>query len=210
MLLTDVPFVSLRLRLHQYSDRQSLDIRHSFSLRQCFGQGPARGPHRQAQRIKSFGWNAIPTDVQAANNLCDLFRHSFPIKNLSPMCAPGLLCAARAYLDACVFLGLDTPVYREKLNILMHILTAHGETWTLSRKVVEEVREVQKEYLSMPPGPSPTHVSTSGDAMWLSGAMLGNMADDVLLTTEFDFPLYSELDHLGGWAMHSDDHAINV
>ncbi|KAI0126510.1 hypothetical protein BJ170DRAFT_628962 [Xylariales sp. AK1849] len=189
-----------RLKIRQCAARQSLD------LRQCFPLGPARGPHRQAQKVKGFGWNAIPIEVQAANSICELFRHSFPIEGLSPHSLPGLLGAALAYLDACVFLGLDTPAVREKLNMLLHILTVHGETWAISRKIAEEVREVAREYLSLPHSRNQT---SCGDA-WMAPITTGSMSEDVPFTANFDFPLYPEVNHLDHWTTPSNDQSINV
>lgn len=60
---------------------------------------------------------------------------------------PGLLRVAIVYLDACVFLGLDSPVFREKINYLIRILKVHGETWPLSKKIAEDVQAVVNEYL---------------------------------------------------------------
>lgn len=143
-----------------------------------------------------FGWNAIPIDVQAANSVCSLFQQSFPTKNLSPLCLPGLLLVAVAYLDACVFLGLDSPTYREKLNMILHIMTVHGELWPISRKVAEEVREVAKDYSILPPL---TEQDTKSD-VWISNVVVSSaMPDDIALTTDFGFQLYPDLE-LNDWA----------
>ncbi|KAI1849052.1 hypothetical protein JX266_005013 [Neoarthrinium moseri] len=178
-----------RLRIRQCASRQGLN------LRQCFPLGPAMGPHRQAQKVKGFGWSAMPVEVQAANSVCSLFRQSFPIRNLSPRCLPGLLRVSLAYLDACVFLGLDTPAFREKLNMLLHIMTVHGEIWAISRKVAEEVREVAKEYSLIPQSPAP---SSCGE-MWVPGVTTGIASDDTLQTSDFDFSIFPDISHLGDW-----------
>ncbi|KAJ3568401.1 hypothetical protein NPX13_g6434 [Xylaria arbuscula] len=108
---------------------------------------PGRGPDRKGQLVKQFGWNPHPVDIQVANSVCDLFRYSIPIKCLRPMMVPGLLRVAIVYLDACVFLGLDSPIFRERINSLIRILTLHGETWPLSRKIAEDIQAVADEYL---------------------------------------------------------------
>ena len=60
---------------------------------------------------------------------------------------PGLLRVAIVYLDACVFLGLDSPIFRGRINSLIRILTLHGEIWPLSRKIAEDIQAVADEYL---------------------------------------------------------------
>ncbi|KAK9786610.1 putative Transcription factor domain-containing protein [Seiridium cardinale] len=178
-----------RLSIRQCASRQGLNLRQTFPL------GPARGPHRQAQKIKAFGWNAIPIDVQAANSVCRLFRESFPTKNLSPLCLPGLLWVAVAYLDACVFLGLDTPDHREKLNMLLHIMTAHGNIWAISRKIADEVQEVARDYSILSHSPKQDSVGDS----WISGAT-SRATDDIALPMESDFPTYPDLGIIDNWA----------
>ncbi|KAI0384167.1 hypothetical protein F5Y04DRAFT_237373 [Hypomontagnella monticulosa] len=131
-----------RLRLRQSAPRSGLNIREYFPL------GPAKGPDRKGQLVKNFGWSPNPIDIQAANSYCDLFRRPFPVRSLRAVFAAGTLRVALAYLDACVFLGLDSPVIRERINRLVQILTTHGETWPLSRKVAEDIKCVAKEYLA--------------------------------------------------------------
>ncbi|KAI0454871.1 hypothetical protein F5B21DRAFT_514399 [Xylaria acuta] len=130
-----------RIRLRQSSFRNGLNIREYFPL------GPNRGPDHKGQAVKRFGWNPHSIDIQAANSVCDLFRYPFPIKSLRPMMVPGLLRVAIVYLDACVFLGLDSPIYRQRINALIRILTIHGETWPLSKKIAEDIQVVADEYL---------------------------------------------------------------
>ncbi|KAI1739230.1 hypothetical protein F4680DRAFT_150983 [Xylaria scruposa] len=130
-----------RIRLRQSTFRNGLNIREYFPL------GPNSGPNHKGQSVKRFGWNPHSIDIQAANSVCDLFRFPFPIKSLRPMMVPGLLRVAIVYLDACVFLGLDSPVFRERINALIRILKIHGETWPLSRKIAEDIQAVADEYL---------------------------------------------------------------
>ncbi|KAI1132691.1 hypothetical protein F5Y10DRAFT_184336 [Nemania abortiva] len=130
-----------RIRLRQSSLRSGLNLRKYFPL------GPACGPDHKGQAVKRFGWNPHPVDIQAANSLCDMFRGSFPIKSLRPMMIPGLLRVAIVYLDACVFLGLDSPVFRERINALIRILKIHGETWPLSKTIADDIQTVADEYL---------------------------------------------------------------
>ncbi|KAI0505674.1 hypothetical protein F5B22DRAFT_651473 [Xylaria bambusicola] len=145
VLFTTVAWAHIsRIRLRQSALRKGLNIREYFPL------GPGRGPDRKGQAVKQFGWNPHPVDIQAANSVCDLFRYSIPIKNLRPMMVPGLLRVAIVYLDACVFLGLDSPIFRERINTLIRILTLHGETWSLSRKIAEDIQAVADEYLPLP------------------------------------------------------------
>ncbi|KAH8682394.1 hypothetical protein BX600DRAFT_505993 [Xylariales sp. PMI_506] len=189
-----------RLRIRQCASRQSLE------LRECFPLGPVRGPHRQAQKVKGFGWNATPIDVLAANSVCDLFRRSFPIKNLSPLCVPGLARVALAYLDACVFLGLDTPLMREKLSMVLHILNTHGETWALSQKIAEELREVTKEYLSpVKIGGQPSYID-----QWTAAIPAAVSAESNTLATQASFSMYTDFGHQEDWAPYIQDNFINV
>ncbi|RWA03899.1 hypothetical protein EKO27_g11206 [Xylaria grammica] len=126
---------------------------------------PPRGPDRKGQAVKQFGWNPHPVDIQAANSVCDLFRYPFPIKSLRPMMIPGLLRVAIVYLDACVFLGLDSPVFRERISALIRILTIHGETWPLSKKIAEDIQAVADEYLPCT-DESSVHTSSSDPDDW--------------------------------------------
>lgn len=130
-----------RIRLRQSDHRKGLNLREYFPL------GPNRGPDPKGQAVKRFGWNPHPVDIQAADSLCDMFRYSFPIKSLRPTMVPGLIRVAIVYLDACVFLGLDSPTFREKINSIIRILKIHGETWPLSKKIAEDIQTVVNEYL---------------------------------------------------------------
>ncbi|KAK5631638.1 hypothetical protein RRF57_007352 [Xylaria bambusicola] len=159
-----------RIRLRQSALRKGLNIRETFPL------GPGRGPDRKGQVVKQFGWNPHPVDIQAANSVCDLFRYSIPIKCLRPMMVPGLLRVAIVYLDACVFLGLDSPIFRERINALIRILTIHGETWSLSRKIAEDIQAVADEYLP-PPDYSQGHATSPDSDEWntlVAGGMNNN------------------------------------
>ncbi|OTA82938.1 hypothetical protein M434DRAFT_36954 [Hypoxylon sp. CO27-5] len=184
-----------RLRLRQSAPRSGLNIREYFPL------GPAKGPDRKGQAVKSFGWNPHPIDIQAANGYCDLFRHSFPTKTLRAVFAIGTLRVALAYLDACVFLGLDSQVFRERIHRLVQILTAHGETWALSRKVAEDIKVVAKEYLT--PRISQTwRPGVSEPEVWatVSSSLLHEPPN---LTPNFGLGTYAQqVYQVGGWAMN--------
>ncbi|KAI1827155.1 hypothetical protein F4861DRAFT_434481 [Xylaria intraflava] len=149
-----------RIRLRQSDLRKGLNIREYFPL------GPPRGPDRKGQAVKRFGWNPHSIDIQAASSFCDLFRYPFPIKSLPPMMIADISRVAIVYLDACVFLGLDSIVFRERINTLIQILTIHGETWPLSKTIATDIRAVADEYL--PPGsPSSTQLNNhSGMRGW--------------------------------------------
>ncbi|KAI3338282.1 hypothetical protein F4824DRAFT_92014 [Ustulina deusta] len=148
-----------RIRLRQSALRKGLNIREYFPI------GPGRGPDRKGQAVKQFGWNPHPVDIQAANSVCDLFRYTFPVKSLRPLMVPGLLRVAIVYLDACVFLGLDSPIFRERINALIRILMIHGEIWPLSRKIAEDIQAVADEYLP-PVDQSKAHSSSSDSDEW--------------------------------------------
>ncbi|KAI0392254.1 hypothetical protein F5Y17DRAFT_460074 [Xylariaceae sp. FL0594] len=141
-----------RIRLRQPASRKGLNIRDYFPL------GPSDGPNRKGQVVKLFGWNPHSVEIQAANKVCDLFRYPIPVKSMRPTMIPGLLSVAIVYLDACVFRGLDSPLFRERLNSLIRILRLHGEIWPLSKKAAEEVQAIADEYLT----PSDIQSSSSG------------------------------------------------
>ncbi|KAI1137135.1 hypothetical protein F5Y05DRAFT_414298 [Hypoxylon sp. FL0543] len=183
-----------RLRLRQSAPRSGLNIREYFPL------GPAKGPDRKGQIVKGFGWNSHPIDIQAANGYCDLFRHPFPPKTLRAVFATGTLRVALAYLDACVFLGLDSLAFRERINRLVQILTAHGETWALSRKIAEDIKVVAKEYLT----PRISRVwrpGVSEPEAWaaVSSSMLNETPN---LAPSFGFEPYQQVYQVGGWTLN--------
>jgi hypothetical protein len=163
--------------------------------------------------LKGFGWNATPTDIQAANGICDLFRYSLPVKNLSPLFAPTLLRVALAYLDACVFLGLNTPGVRERLTMILRVLVVHGETWALSRKMANEIKMVIMEYISMPQSPS-TKLPHTTDASWATTAaslgLDGFVPNSTMTFPEFDFSLPEDHDGPPEWPVLDLQEGINV
>ncbi|KAI2603864.1 uncharacterized protein GGS25DRAFT_534447 [Hypoxylon fragiforme] len=183
-----------RLRLRQTAPRNGLNIREYFPL------GPAKGPDRKGQIVKGFGWNSHPIDIQAANNYCDLFRHPFPTRSLRAIFATGMLRVALAYLDACVFLGLDSPVFRERINRITQILTAHGETWPLSRKVAEDIKIVAKEYLTPRISQSWKPGITESEAWAAVSSTLLNQTPS--LGSNFGFEPYQQVYQVEGWAMN--------
>ncbi|KAI1174075.1 hypothetical protein F4777DRAFT_589462 [Nemania sp. FL0916] len=190
-----------RIQLRQPAARRGLNIREYFDL------GPFRGPDTKGQAVKSFGWNPYPVDIRAANSLCDMFRYSFPIKSLQPMMIPGLLRVAAVYLDACVYRGLDSPVFRGKISALIRILTIHGETWPLSKKLAEDIQAVVDVHLPIPGGRSSGDSDPWGVAVTNA---LGGSAIFGLSSSGFDSysflnpPLESELMHY-----HGSEHAVS-
>ncbi|KAI2604674.1 hypothetical protein GGR54DRAFT_449644 [Hypoxylon sp. NC1633] len=183
-----------RLRIRQSAPRSGLNVREYFPL------GPAKGPERKGQMVKGFGWNSHPIEIQAANSYCDLFRHPFPTRSLRAVFATGMLRVIIAYLDACVFLGLDSPVFRERINRLVQILTAHGETWPLSRKIAEDIKVVAKEYLTPQISPSWRPVIPQTEA-WVP--VSSSLLDETpALTTAFGLEPYQPVFQVGGWSMN--------
>jgi len=91
---------------------------------------------------------------------------------------PGLLSVAIVYLDACVFQGLDSPVFRERVNALIQILRIHGETWPLSKQIAEDIQAIADEYLTPSDYPS-CQSSSSGSDKW------NVTADSAISTTPF-------------------------
>ncbi|KAI1774687.1 hypothetical protein F4818DRAFT_418596 [Hypoxylon cercidicola] len=186
-----------RLRLRQPSPRNGINLREYFPL------GPPKGPDRKGHLIKEFGWNPHPIDIQAANSFCDLFRRPFPTRSLRAIFGLDALRVALAYLDACVFLGLDSPVFRERLNRLIQILTAHGETWPLSLKVAEDVKVVAKEYLTPRTSQSWRPGISEPDAWPAVPTSLMTAAPSI--APNFGFEPYQQVYQVEGWTMNDSN-----
>lgn len=157
-----------------------------------------------AQKVKCFGWHAINTEIQVANDMLALFRKPLYLKNFSPLLVCSIRCMALVYLDACVFQGLDTPVYREKLAMLTRVLAVHAQIWEVSRSFTEELRDVVAEYLSAPTDPP----EPAEDKIW--PPVSSSAADDVLgESVEIGFPNFNGLDPLDVW-VSGNDQTINA
>lgn len=157
-----------------------------------------------AQKVKCFGWHAINTEIQTANDMLALFRKPFDPKNFSPLLVSGIRSMALVYLDACVFQGLDTPVYREKLAILTRVLAVHAQIWRVSRSFTEELRDVVAEYLSAPtdpPEPSQDRIRPPVSSFAAEDA-IGESA-------EIDFSDFSGLCALDVW-VRANDQTVNA
>jgi len=173
--------------------------RDNLSLKESCSLGPSTGPSVGAQKVKRFGWHTINTEIQVANEMLALFRKPLDLRHFSPLLAHGIRCMALVYLDACVFQGFDTPVYREKLSMLMRILTVHGKVWEASRSFTDELRDVVAEYLLTPmDSPAP-----SQDVVWppASAAAVGDLSGD---SGEFDFSDFNALGSLDVWVPAAD------
>jgi hypothetical protein len=140
---------------------------------------------------------------------------------MSPIFLPGLLRVALAYLDACVFLGLDKPVFREKLNMLLHIMKVHGETWAVSQSIAEQVREVATEYGLLPPDhisqpPQQPLTPRDNNTMAANNIWIPDFSADIMCTSAsatmagLDLPLYADYSQMDNWASQFDSHSINV
>lgn len=119
------------------------------------------------------------------------------------MFALGALRVALTYLDACVFLGLDSLVFRERLNRLIQILTAHGETWPLSQKVAEDVKVVAKEYLTPRTNQSWRPGISEPDA-W-AGVPTSLMTAAPSIAPTFGFEPYQQVYQVEGWTMNDNN-----
>ncbi|KAI5864740.1 hypothetical protein GGS23DRAFT_561600 [Durotheca rogersii] len=185
-----------RLRLRQSAPRNGLNIREYFPL------GPAKGPDRKGQMVRGFGWNPHPIDIHAANSYCDLFRRPLPTRSLSTVVAPAMLRVAQAYLDACVFLGLDSPAFRERINRIVQILTAHGEMWPLSRKVAEDIKFVAKEYLAPRPSPGCWRPGVAASETWAAIPTTCLLDEASTLVPDLSLEPYQQVYHVEGWPMN--------
>jgi hypothetical protein len=116
---------------------------------------------------------------------------------------PGLLKVAIVYLDACVFLGLDSPVFRERVNTLIQILRIHGETWPLSKKIAEDIQAVADEYLA-PRAYSGSQYSTSDSDAW-NGPVLDDMSSAPFFgSSTLGSDACSDLKSTQGWLVTED------
>ncbi|KAK8072408.1 hypothetical protein PG996_005756 [Apiospora saccharicola] len=189
---------SARLKIRENVARDNLSLKESCSL------GPSAGPSVGAQKVKCFGWHAINTEIQTANDILALFHKPLDLKNLSPLLVSAIRCMALVYLDACVFQGLDTPVYREKLTMLTRILAVHAQIWEVSRSFNEELRDVVAEYLSAPTD----HPEPARDKLWLP--VFSSAAEDAIgQSVETDFPDFNGFDTLDVW-VSAKDQTVNA
>ncbi|KAK8016346.1 hypothetical protein PG993_014535 [Apiospora rasikravindrae] len=176
--------------------------RNNLSLKESCSLGPSAGPSVGARKAKCFGWQAINAEIQAANQMLALFRKPVDLKHFSPLLVASIRRMALVYLDACVFQGLDTPVYREKLGMLTRILSVHGQVWKVSRSFAEELRDVVAEYLSAPMDPP----EPSQDEIWppvsavAAGEVVGESGDSA-------FPDFDRLGTLTAW-VHANDQTV--
>ncbi|KAI1109385.1 hypothetical protein F5Y14DRAFT_28448 [Nemania sp. NC0429] len=178
-----------RIRLRQSALRKGLNLREYFPL------GPNTGPSHKGQGVKRFGWNPHSVDIQAADSVCDMFRYPFPVRSLRPTMIPGLIRVAIVYLDACVFLGLDSPVFRERINSLIRIIKIHGETWPISKKIAEDIQRVVDDYVDPKDGelgPNLNQMNPTGAGALSAAPIFGSS------TAQFDlcsFP-HPELEYI--------------
>ncbi|KAH7027637.1 uncharacterized protein B0I36DRAFT_141218 [Microdochium trichocladiopsis] len=193
-----------RLRLRQAGLRSGLNVRDYFHL------GPANGPYKSVKLNKYAGWKVQPTEIQAADSSCEFLRYNIPIKNLPPSIGSGLLVVALAYMDACVFLGLDSEAMREKINMLLHVLSSHGDTWKLSEMIAEEIRFVIKEYLNDPVAGGGQPLLSMDDAPWdpsltmsTTEYVTNGLLHDSLMSMPsgqpVDFPGWDHVSHGASW-----------
>lgn len=145
-------------------------------------------------------WGAYPVDVQAANSICDLFRRAQPVKNLTPLNLLGIFPAALAYLDACVFQEFNTPVYTERLNMLLDIIERHGRTWPLSAKIAEDIRKAVAKANPLPPAPQRWEAALSQSGAW-AAATSNETNDAAAAGPDFNFALHGQVPQSGNWAV---------
>jgi len=127
------------------------------------------------------------------------------VKYLHPILGSALQVVALAYLDACVFLGLDSEALREKINMLLHVISSHGDTWKLSEMIAGEIRFVVKAYLNESvldnAQPSLSVESTAWDpSLTISAAEYapGEFLHDPLLSLVASQPVdFSSWEHFG-------------
>ncbi|KAK8008649.1 hypothetical protein PG991_011200 [Apiospora marii] len=189
---------SARLRIRANVARDNLSLKESCSL------GPSTGPSVGAQKVKCFGWHAINTEIQTADDMLALFRKPLDLGKFSPLLVSSIRCMALVYLDACVFQGFDTPVYREKLTMLARVLAVHAQIWEVSRGFAEELRDVVAEYLSPPTDPP----EPSQDK--IQPPVPGFAAEDAIgESAAIDFSDFSGLGTLDVW-VRAIDQTVNA
>ncbi|KAK6820594.1 hypothetical protein PG987_014994 [Apiospora arundinis] len=190
-----------RLKIRDNIARDNMSLRESCSL------GPRTGPSVGARKVKCFGWHAINTEIQLANSMLAIFTKPLDLRHFTPLLMPSIRSMALVYLDACVFQGLDTPIYREKLTMLLRILTVHGKVWKASRSFLEELRDVVAEYLLTPvDSPAP-----SQDVIWPSASDATAAASDHIGESGgFDFPDLDALGSLEDWEPTGGQLPVNI
>ncbi|KAI0158255.1 hypothetical protein GGR57DRAFT_41008 [Xylariaceae sp. FL1272] len=180
---------AMRIRLRQLPSRRGLNIREFFPL------GPARGPGRcKGQAIKKCGWASHSIDIQSANAIADLFqKYPFHIENFSPMLASIFIRIGTVYLDACVFQGVDSHTFREKINMIIQLLSIHGETWPLSKRMGDDMQAVASEYLTPRDYSSPRSSSMESDTCNVSVATDPNTAVPFLDPMSVGFDVFTDV-----------------
>jgi hypothetical protein len=98
-------------------------------------------------------------------------------------------------------MGLDTPVYREKLNFLLLVMRVHGKIWPISREIADEVRFVAQDYCILQQSSSPEPGSVSSHTQRASSSAA---TDDVAMPMSFDPPDYHDFANLNFWTDPSD------
>lgn len=61
---------------------------------------------------------------------------------------------ALGLLDACAFMGCDSPAVRERLTFTFGVLKNYAEVWPLARRILGTASEIARAVL--PPAPVPT------------------------------------------------------
>lgn len=153
-------YLSVRVRLRQPEERLRV------SLKEGFAMGPLDRP--AAPTDPKLSWNYCPPEVAAANALCSLVKHhSIALTQWCPVTVIGLERIALALLDACVFLGCDTPATREKLSFIFAVLKRHGQVWPVATQIAAGIRDVARTYLpSTPRNAAAGPIPESTNQLW--------------------------------------------
>jgi hypothetical protein len=158
-------------------------------------------PFRQGGAPKSNArpWFGSSTALQASLSLIGLFTFALPPAKFSPACILGLERSALPVLDACIYGDYQSPVLREKLDLLIGVCKIMAEIWPIAKTVAEEVNSVTKDLVpaAVPATTMPAVPEIGWDA-FINGILPPNLTD----STNFYFPQPRTAEDLNQWSSY--------
>src|SRR3569833_4316485 len=104
------------MRLRQPFSRLQVDLKEGFLI------GPLQRPQSSVHPKLDASWNVCPPGLDAVTAVCQTFSLFLSPCFYNPINTVGVSRTCLALLDACVFLGCDTPAIREKLTLAFALL----------------------------------------------------------------------------------------
>ncbi len=139
-------------------------------------------------------WNVCPPELEPINATSQFFGLFFSPCFYNPINAISMAHNVLALLDACVFLGSDTPAVREKLGRAFALLRKQAEIWPLARRLEITLKDVAASCLP-PAATSGTGalggLNIIGDHLWPDslfperGLVPGHQAQDPLAASMY-------------------------